>query len=176
MIFCSKSAGIVDPIWFTLNCYILISFYVYLQLESGLGQSESFYSWTLAVFNLGSLVGAILTGFIVQCIPYWYLILLGLILHTVGYIIYAVTYVGWLIMISKFMSGYFLGAQVTLALSYASKSSLEYVEVLREMEKKPDEGTAMRVRNYIFALQAIGISLGLLLGPGKHACHTNNVI
>ena len=63
-------------------------------------------------------------------------------------------------MISKFISGYFLGAQMTLALSYASKSSLEYAEVLREMGKTSDEGTAVRVRNYIFALQSIGISLG----------------
>lgn len=49
---------------------------------------------------------------------------------------------------------------MTLALSYASKSSLEYAEVLREMGKTSDEGTAVRVRNYIFALQSIGISLG----------------
>ena len=119
------------------------------------------------MFNLGSLTGAILTGFLLLCIPYWYLILLGLILHTTGYILYAVTYVGWVIIISKFISGYFLGAQITLALSYASKSSLEYVEVQREMGKKSDESTAVRVRNYIFTLQSIGISLGFLLGPGK---------
>ena len=66
---------------------------------------------------------------------------------------------------------------MTLALSYASKSSLEYAEVLREMGKKSDEGTAVRVRNYIFALQSIGISLGFLLGPGKwSACMVGHIV
>ena len=73
-------------------------------------------------------------------------------------------------MISKFLSGYFLGAQVALSFSYASETSVEYGELLKKWKQRRDEGTVTRVRNYLFASQSIGKCFGYVLGPSKCGC------
>ena len=133
-------------------------------MESGLGQTESFYSLVISIFNIGALVGAILCGFLVKCVPYWHLILFSLFTHTVGYILYAITYIGWLIIVSKFLSGFFIGAELTLALSYFAASSLEYEKLRSEMGQKVESGSPLR--NMLFALHNIGINIGYIFGPG----------
>lgn len=133
-------------------------------MEAGLGESEAFYSWVITLFNIGALIGAILCGFLVKFIPYWHLILLSLLAHTAGYVIYAVTYEGWLIMISKLLSGFFIGAEMALALSYFAESSMDYEELMRELGKKSSRTT---LRNSLFALHNIGVNIGYIFGPGK---------
>lgn len=145
----------------------MILFKQLLQFEFGLGQSESFYSWLLATYNIGAGVGAVSSGFLVRCFPYWYLYMFSLLTHIVGYTICAITYEDWLLMISMFLSGYFIGAEMTLAYSYASESSVEYVELMRKRKKKVEEGTGLRVKSYLFSLQSVGYLCGNFLGPGK---------
>ena len=70
-------------------------------------------------------------------------------------------------MISKFLSGYFLGAEETLALSYSFDSSQRYAEIQRERSGKNVKDTAVRVRNYLFAIHTIAFSLGFFIGPGE---------
>ena len=107
-----------------------------------------------------------LSGLLVRCIPYWYLFMSSLLTHIVGFLLYAFTYEGWLLIISKFLSGYFLGAHFTLSLSYASESSVEYVDLMRRRKKKVDDGTTERVKGYLFSLVTIGECLGCFFGPG----------
>ena len=133
-------------------------------MESGLGQTESFYSLVISLFNIGALVGAMVCGFLVKCIPYWHLILFSLFTHTMGYILYAITYIGWLIMISKFLSGFFIGAELTLALSYFAESSIEYDRLRSKMGCKVESSS--NLRNMLFALHNIGINIGYIFGPG----------
>ena len=126
-----------------------------------------FYSWLIAVFNFGSVFGAILSGFLVKCLPYWYLYVIGLVAHISGFLIYVLTYEGWLILISKFLSGYFLGVQWSLGISYVAKSSEEYVAVLQARGKRVDDGSVERVKRFVFSSQTVGTGIGFIVGPGK---------
>ena len=139
----------------------------YIQFQYGLGLSESFYSWSLAINSIGSFVGGMLTGLLVRCIPYWYLFMSSLLTHIVGFILYAVANEGWILMISKFLAGYFVGAGFTLALSYYSESSVEYVDLMRKRKKEINDDTAERLKGYLFTIVTIGETLGSLAGPGK---------
>ncbi len=134
-------------------------------MEIGLGQTESFYSFLISLFNLGALVGAVLCGFLVKVLPYWYLIMFSLFAHTIGYVLYAVTSIGWLIMISKFLSGFFIGAELTLALSYFAESSIEYHRLRLEVDAEK-ESSSQQFRNMLFALHNVGINIGYIFGPG----------
>ena len=96
------------------------------QIEPGLGESEAFYSLVVMVFNFGGLVGALSAGFLIKFLPYWYLLFASLLLHTFGYILYAVSTQGWLIVISKLLSGVFVGMEMTIILAYFAQKSVIY--------------------------------------------------
>lgn len=133
-------------------------------MEVGLGQTESFYSTLISLFNVGALVGAVLCGFLVKCLPYWHLIMFSLFAHTIGYILYAVTYIGWIISVSKFLSGFFIGAELTLALSYFAESSVEYHNLRSDIDLKSKSSS--QLRNMLFSLHNIGVNIGYIFGPG----------
>lgn len=133
-------------------------------MEPGLGKSESFYSWMIALFNIGAFIGAITCGCLVKYVPFWYLFMFSTSLHIAGYVLYAVTYNGWLMMVSKLLAGYFIGAETTLALAYFAKSSQEYTELMKEIGKKPQPWTALR--NTLFSFLNLGRNIGCVLGPG----------
>ena len=135
-----------------------------VQLEAGLGESEAFYSWVITVFNVGAIIGSLAGGLLLKWVPYWHLVLGSLCLHTLGYILYAVAAAGWLIMVSKLMSGVFIGAEMTLALAYFGESSNSYRAAIRELGK--NERSAARVKHRLFALHSVGANVGYIFGPG----------
>ena len=136
-------------------------------MEPGLGESELFYSLLVSGFNLGSVIGGIANGLLSKCVPQWYLWMFMLLAHTSGYIIYALASDGWLIMLSKIMSGYFLGADLTLGFSYLSVTSVQYIKVQEERGIKVDEKSAFKLRNTLFAMNGIAFSIGYFIGPGN---------
>ena len=88
--------------------------------------------------------------------------------HTVGYVLYAVTNTGWVIMISKFLSGLYIGFELTCSLSYIAESSLDHHAAHMAMGKKQVQSDS--IRNRLFALYNIGVSVGFILGPGALYC------
>ena len=74
-------------------------------------------------------------------------------------------------MVSKLLSGYFLGADLTLGFSYLSVSSVKYTDIQRERGEKVDEKVAIHLRNILFAINGISFSIGYFLGPGMHIHH-----
>ncbi len=134
---------------------------ILIQTEFGLGESEAFYSWLIAIFNFGSVFGAIVSGFLVHCFPYWYLFAISLVTHITGFTLYAVSYERWLILISKFLSGYFLGAQWSLSIGYTAKSAEEYVGLLR------GKSSVEEVKRYVFSSHTVGVAIGFVVGPGE---------
>ena len=124
-----------------------------------------FYSWVIATFNVGALVGALGTGLATKYIPYWHIILVGLISHTVGYVIYPLATTGWLIIISKFLSGLFVGQELTVALAYFAESSLDYQAAHKALGNSKVKSDT--IRNRLFALHNIGVDIGYVLGPGE---------
>ena len=136
-------------------------------MEPGLGESEVFYSSVTAVFNIGAALGAFSSGALIKFIPYWHMILSSLILHTLGYVLYAIATTGWVVMLSKLMSGTFNGAQMTLSLAYISESIAVYDKALKELGEDDDK-KASRIKNRLFAFLSFGSNIGYFLGTGMY--------
>ena len=143
-----------------------------MQIEAGLGLSEEFYSWIITIFNFGALIGAIGTGILVKIFPFWHMIMSTLICHTAGYILYALSYEKSIIILSKLLSGVFIGGEMTLSLSYFAISAEKYNQLQKELgrKQKPD------IARGLFAWHNIGVGVGYIIGPGKHeASKYNNI-
>lgn len=134
-----------------------------------------FYSWVIALFNIGALIGAVGTGLLIKYIPYWHLILLTLLTHTVGYILYALSEKGWIIMISKILSGIYIGGEMTLALSYFAETSTEYENIAINLGKKSKHGA---IRRKLFAWHNVGVGIGYIIGPGivKYVVYSDSLL
>ena len=117
------------------------------------------------MFNFGGLVGALSAGFLIKFLPYWHLLLSGLILHTFGYILYAVSTQGWLVVVSKLFSGVFIGMEMTIALAYLAEKSIIYQAALKEKERDHEKNSP-ELRGKLFALDHVAVNIGYLLGPG----------
>ena len=118
----------------------------------------------LSATNFGAVIGGITSGFLVRSVPYWYLWASALVFHTVAFIIHCLSYQGWLIMISRLLAGYFVGAITTLSFAYFTMSSEAYVKVKKDLG---EEKASFRVRNYLFSTISIGFSAGLIIASGK---------
>ena len=118
----------------------------------------------VTVFNAGALLGGAVTGASIKIIPYWYIILVGLLCHTIGYVIYAVINNGWVVMFSKFLSGVYISLMVTFGLAYVAESSLDYQAAHKALGN--DDVKAAVVRNRLFAALQIAGSTGYIFGPG----------
>ena len=138
-----------------------------LQIEPGLGETELFYSILVSATNVGAMIGGIVSGFFSRSIPYWYLWAIALIFNTLAFIVHCLSYQGWLIMISRLLSGYFVGAIITLSFSYYTMSSEAYIKVKKELGKAADEKASFRLRNYLFSTMGIGYSVGFIIGSSK---------
>ena len=125
------------------------------------------------MFNVGAIIGSLTGGLLLKWVPYWHLVLSSLFLHTLGYILYAVADSGWLVMLSKLLSGVFIGAEMTLALAYFGESNETYREAVRGLGKKKKEGQAPRVKHTLFALHSVGVNIGYVFGPGKYVVVTH---
>jgi len=125
--------------------------------------SEEFYSWIITIFNFGALIGAIGTGILIKVFPFWYIIMATLICHIAGYILYALSYEKSIIILSKLLSGVFIGGEMTLSLSYFALSAENYNKLLKELrqKQKPD------IARGLFGWHNIGVGVGYIIGPGK---------
>ncbi len=110
------------------------------------------------------MVGGIMTGMLSNIVPQFYLWLFMLSIHTIGYLIYSLASKSWLILISKLLSGYFLGADLTISFSYLSKTSFKYSAIQKKRGLVVNDKS---LRNTLFALNGISFSVGYFLGPGK---------
>ena len=105
-------------------------------------------------------------GLLLRWVPYWHLVFTSLGLHTLGYILYAVATSGWVVMLSKLLSGVFIGAEMTLALAYFGESNLAYKAAVKELGKG-GERRAARMKHTLFALHSVGVNVGYVFGPGR---------
>ena len=135
-----------------------------LQVEAGLGDSEFLYTMVVAAFNVGALVSSLLMGILVKCVPYWYLFVSSLCLFVLGSLLYALAHSTWMLMVAQFLVGHFLGSNIALSYSYASKSSVEYVHL---KEGRFNEEKSAKIRDLLFAVEGVGGGVGFFIGPGE---------
>ena len=134
----------------------------------GLGESEAFYSWLLFSYNLGSVAAAIMFAVMERSmVPYWYMLLVNILAHIIGFLIRAITYQPALIVVSSFFAGYFPGGNYTIALTYIAKSVVEYEKLLKLESGDEANGKGASVRNKFFALFMVFANLGKIVGNGK---------
>lgn len=114
------------------------------------------------------MIGGLVSGFLIGTIPYWYLWNIALVFHVVGYVIYSVAYQDWLIMISRLLAGYFLGAFMTLSFSYFAKSSETYIETHRKLGNETNENSIEKVKNFGFTIISLGNSAGFVIAGSTY--------
>ncbi len=141
-----------------------------MQITPGLGQSEVFYSSVLMLFHGGATFGALLAALLVRVTPYWYLLLFSLTIHTLSYVMYGMAASSWIIAVSKFLSGLFIGMEKTVTFAYFGESYSDYLGALEELGREESKRTRMKDR--LFALHSIGVNIGFLIGPGLSAVNT----
>ena len=69
--------------------------------------SESVYAWSVSVNNIGGFLGGITGGILASTIPYWYSFLIALLFNVVGFLIYATSQYGWMIIVQDSWLGHF---------------------------------------------------------------------
>ena len=136
------------------------------QFEPGLGKSEEFYSWLVTVLNAGTMIGGLASTVLLNLFPYWHLVLSSLILHTLGYVLYALANSGWIMMLSRLLTGLCIGIEVTIIYSYIGESNINYKKALIELGKNVKKATTVKHR--IFCLYSLGNDIGYILGAGKY--------
>lgn len=137
-----------------------------IQIHHGLGKSEFFYSWTVTAYSIGEVAFAPLAGYATVCIPYWYILMIGIAFHIVGFVLYSLSTNGWMVLLSRVLSGAFAGIIETIAYSYISEKESDYeaahAEVYKSKKPKP-----MRIKEYVYSYLTVAITISYLLGPGK---------
>ncbi len=106
------------------------------------------------------------SGLLIRWFPYWHLLAISLLSHITGFLLYALTYQPALILVSKFLSGYYIGAQWSLSIGYTAKSCEEYVSVVKGAWQSI-EYDIEHVKRYVLSTHAVGVAIGFVVGPGE---------
>ena len=101
---------------------------------------------------------------LVKFLPYGYVILSSVFLHTVGYVLYAITNTSWLLILSRILSGLYIGVEPSCSLTYIIESSAIYQQATQELGE--DNLKANHVKYRLIALHYFGYCFGAILGPG----------
>ena len=144
------------------TCIILSSFQ---KVEPGLGESETFYSLTYVTMFAAYTISAVTCGFAFNYIPTWYLFMASTLCHTFGYILYAMAVTGWMMIVSRGLTGLSLGAVESLAFSYLGVSFEKYVDNLKILGRY-DKKRAVKQKGFLFSSYNIGKMSGFSTGIG----------
>ena len=137
-----------------------------LQIEPGLGLSETFYHWVIATYSFGEVLGALLAAYIVSRIPFWYSIMLSLLTNIAGFVFYATAINGWMMITSRVLTGTYCSMQTVLALTYFGVSYPLYLEALGKEQRVREEQKTTKVKDRLFAFHSAASNAGFLLGTG----------
>ncbi len=100
-------------------------------------------------------------------VPYWYLLLVNILAHIIGFLIRAISYQPALIVVSSFLSGYYPGGHYAVAYTYIAKSVVEYEKLLKLESGDEANGRGASIRNKFFTLTVFFVNLGKIAGNGK---------
>ena len=148
-------------IWLVVIIIIMLLVW-FLQFEPGLGESDKFYSWVISVSNIGGFLGGILGIFFTTILPYWFSFMISLACHTFGFLLYAIVSQGWMMIVSRLLTGIFCGLHRSLAFAYFAVTYEYYISETQESKKY------CRIKDLLFALYTVSTSIGFLVGAGMH--------
>ena len=136
-----------------------------MQIEPGLGESESLFSLAITCGFIGAFIGSLAAGFLARLIPYWHLNLSSLVSLTVGWSIYAVAVRGWMLLLARFLIGVFIGMHFVLTYAYFGESFEDYVAAQKELDNYGERQAAMK--DILFALHGIALYIGYIIAFGE---------
>ena len=124
------------------------------------------------MFAIGEIAFAFAIGCSIKFIPYWYLVVLTITINIIGYLIYLLTTVGWMILLARLLIGGFSGMTDTIVLAYFSEREQEYKQLQdshNELGSSDLKICRDGVKEMLFALCQLAITVAFLFGTGvKH--------
>ncbi len=144
-------------------------------MVAGLGESEFFYSFTIASLYIGSITGGFLVAFLIKFMPYWYLFIFFISAHILGFVLYGVASQGWMLILAMALVGVFTGSETILVFNYATDMSFMYVSAFKERGEvyNCDRMKAIEFRNYLYAFHSLGYSVGFIFATGQYIAIAN---
>ena len=85
-----------------------------------------FYAWMITVYSLGEVILAPISGYATRWIPYWYILFLGIAIHTIGYVLYSVAETLWIMILARLLTGAYAGIIETISFAYIGEREAEY--------------------------------------------------
>ena len=112
----------------------------------------------VATLNGVAAFAALLSGVLVRCVPFWYQYLAYTTALIVGFMLYGISYQGWMLVLSMLTIGLFVGAEGTLGIMYANKLS----------NTIGNEQDRVKIRNYLYTAHIFGNGIGFIIGTGMY--------
>ena len=137
-------------------------YFVCIQEQAGLGESDVFYSLTIAIFSIGELFASLIFSVLSSWhIKLKYLMLSGLAMLLIGGLFYGTAEYGWMVLVGRFLQGIYLGGQSALLRIYIGETTNTVRDILGGDPEKS------QLKNITFLLNFILGTLALALAPGK---------
>lgn len=124
----------------------------------------------IATFSIGEVISAVLVGFAVKWIPYWHLLLVGILMHTMSSLLYATAMSGWMMVVSELLSGAYVGIVETVAFAYIDARAANYERACATMQQNDLAGNKSlkksRIKQKGYAVITFTEGVSFLAGPG----------
>ena len=124
----------------------------------------------IATFSIGEVISAVLVGFAVKWIPYWHLLLVGILMHTMSSLLYATAMSGWMMVVSELLSGAYVGIVETVAFAYIDARAANYERAYATMQQNDLVGSKRlkksRIKQKGYAVITFTEGVSFLAGPG----------
>ena len=124
----------------------------------------------IATFSIGEVMSALLVGFAVKWIPYWHLLLVGILMHAMSSLLYATAMSGWMMAVSELLSGAYVGIVETVAFAYIDARAANYERAYATMQQNDLAGNKRlkksRIKQKGYAVITFTEGVSFLAGPG----------
>ena len=124
----------------------------------------------IATASIGEVISAVLVGFAVKWIPYWYLLLVGILMHSVSSLLYATAMNGWMMAVSELLSGAYIGVVETVAFAYIDARASSYEQAYATMQRyevwENKRLKTSRIKQKGYAVITFTEAVSFLAGPG----------
>lgn len=146
-----------------------------IQKYPGFGGSDSFYSFSVGIYNVGAFIASILTGFLTHCLPYMSIFFSAAVMHTAAGALYGFATNSWMIALSRFLYGVSNRSFKVAALTYVGDNELNYINayINHETTKNTDKleveekEQKLQIKKTVLIILSMSTFLPALFGPGK---------
>ena len=127
----------------------------------GLGESELIYAWAITSFSIGEICGAPFAGLLIKQFPYIVTPLLASLIFAIGGVIYSLATAGWIVIISRLLSGFASTMGEVFQTSYIGEVGTQ----VEEFKKKG--GKKSHLKDVLYVLFAFTTNGGVVFALGK---------